>query len=185
MSKKSIRLTESQLRQMVRESVDKVLQEVSFQTAQAAYQASQDPNRPISPAMQRRMANNQGAFAQQRGNLKQGASNAFNRDYGYNLKNVPYGSGDDSEMTVADQNKPFYGGGNLYAPKGDYFDSAAGKGPDNVQRNTRATQYWGNNPGEYNQKGINISAKDQIMNPKWANAVRRGEKALDNTVQQR
>ena len=186
--KQKIRLTESDLHRIVKESVNRVLNEISYQKAQAAYQASQDMNRPESPAMQRRMSNNPLARTQQMDSLKQGASNSFNRDYGYNLKNVPYGSGDDDNMGVADPSKPYYGGGNLYGIRGDYFASTAGKGVDaegegiNTQMNTRPTRYWGNNPNEYNERNINISTKDKIMNPRWASAVNRGEKALNNTI---
>lgn len=168
---------ENFIRKAVMESVSGVLNELSFEKAQAAYQASLDPNRPLSPAMQRR--NNKG---QQMNNLKQGASNAFNRDYGYNLKNVPFGSGDDSDMGVADSNKPYYGGGNLYRPFGDSFETAVGKVGGPLQNNSRTLRNWGNNPDEYDERGINVSTKDKIMNPRFAQAVQRGERALDNTI---
>lgn len=174
--------SENYIRKAVRESVNRVLNEISFEKAQAAYQASQDPNRPLSPAMQRRMAKNPMARSQQMGNLKQGASNAFNRDYGYNLKNVPFGSGDDSDMGVADPNKSYYGGGNLYRPFGDSFETAAGKVGGPLQNNSRTLRNWGNNPDEYDERGINVSTKDKIMNPRFAQAVQRGERALDNTI---
>jgi len=182
MRKNRIRLNESGLRRIVNESVRRVLNEISFETAQSAYQKSQDTNRQMSPAMQRRMGKNSMAYAQQQNALKNGATNSFNRDYGYNLKNVPYGSGDNENMTFADPRKPYYGGSNLYAPYGNYFSSIAGQG-GNEQTNGRTTSYWGNNPNGYNERNIDVSLKNKIMNPQWANAVRRGEKALDNTIQ--
>ena len=184
MAKKLIRLTESDLHRIVKESVNRVLNETSFNLAQSAYQSAQDPNRPMSQAMQRRMAKNPMARSQQMNNLKQGASNSFNREYGYNLKNVPYGSGDDMNMDVADQNKPYYGGRNMYGPSGNYFSSVAGK-DGNEQGNSRTMKNWGNNPNEYDERNIGVSTKDKLMNHGWANAVQRGEKALDNTIQRR
>lgn len=53
--KRTIKLSESKLRQMIAESVKRLLDEVSFDTAQRAYMATQNVNRPMSQAMQRRM----------------------------------------------------------------------------------------------------------------------------------
>jgi len=183
MNKKLIRLTESDLHKIVKESVNKVLNEISYNMAQRAYNASQDLNRPMSAAMQRKMQNNPYAKAQQMSNLKQGASNSFNRDYGYNLKNVPYGSGGDDNMDVADKSKPYYGGRNMYGSNGNYFHEFAGRGyegDDNAeQMYYRRTQQkdWGNGGDPYTNQ--EMSFKNKMANPMLANAIRKGNNAVD------
>lgn len=184
--KRTIRLTESDLHRVIKESVKTYLNEISFEKAQAAYQASMDPNRQPSPAMQRRMAKDSWSRAYQMNNLKQGATNAFNWDYGHNLKNVPYGSGDDKNMDIADPSKPAYAGRNIYAPRGNYFASGAfipghaDTCDDN--QNNRTVRNWGDDPNEYEKRDMEIPTKTKLTNPKFASAVRRGEKALDNSV---
>ena len=184
MNKKLIRLTESDLHRIVKESVKKILSETSFQRAQAAYQASQDPNRQMSPAMQRRMSKNSMAAAQQMSAIKQGATNSFNREYGYNLKNVPFGSGDDINMEIADTSKPFYGGSNLYRPNSNVFREVGGM-PDTNPAYTRTTMQKNfNNDTNYQEDDVNMSVGNALKNPGFASAVMRGRKAVDKTNRQ-
>lgn len=107
--KQQIRLTESELRHIISESVKKIISEVSFEKAHAAALSAVDPKRRMSPAMQRRMARDGwGASAEQALNLKKGAVNSFNREYGKNLADVPYGDADTSYRKKYNQ-KPSYG----------------------------------------------------------------------------
>ena len=183
--KRTVKLKESELRQMIAESVKRVLDEVSFDTAQRAYMASQDVNRPMSPAMQRRTQKNPFARAQQSNNLKQGASNSFNREYGYNLKNVPYGSGDDTNMNVADTSKPYYGGQNMYGPQSDYFQEFGGKyqgegEPSQMYaRSTKQRNYGDSNVN--NGENQEMSLNNKMTNPRFYNAVRKGRNAINRT----
>lgn len=168
------------------------LEETSFDVAQRAYQKASDPNRVPSAAMQRRLAKNPSAMAQQNIALKQGASNSFNREYGHNLANVPYGSGDDSEMTVADPTKPAYGGSNLWAPGRDIFRTQI-IGPDGEpqQEKTRtqsAYTKFGAEQGDEDEAKPGLDTGGiggMIKNPGLSRAVKRGEAALDKSIQRK
>lgn len=117
--KQVIRLTESDLHKVIKESVKRVLRETSFNTAAEAWKASMDDSRPQSAAFQRRLAKNPHAAIERDFNFKNGVNNAFNREFGYNLKNVPYGSDEDNTaLDVDDKTKPYHVGGMLYAPYG-------------------------------------------------------------------
>ena len=187
MSKRIIRLTESDLHRIVEESVKRTLNEVSFEKAQAAYLATQNPNRPISPAMQRRMANSSLARAQQSDNLKRGASNSFNREYGYNLKNVPYGSSDPDDVELADPSKPYYGGLNMYGPDRNYFQEYGGTLGDNgdpspMYARETVQKKWGdreNSEGE----NVEMSLKDKFQNPGLYASIMRGRNAVNKAHQ--
>lgn len=130
--KQQIRLTESELRHIISESVKKIISEVSFEKAHAAALSAADPKRRMSPAMQRRMARDGwDTKAEQAINLKKGAVNSFNREYGKNLADVPYGDADTSYRKKYYQ-KPSYGMRGGSSPKsyetyeqGPYNSSAA------------------------------------------------------------
>lgn len=108
--KQQIRLTESEFKHIISESVKKIISEVSFEKAHAAALSAADPDRKISPAMKRRMARTKwdDARAEQAINLKRGAVNSFNREYGKNLADVPYGDAPVSYKKKYYQ-KPSYG----------------------------------------------------------------------------
>lgn len=109
--KQQIRLTESELRHIISESVKKIISEVSFEKAHAAALKAADPERQISPAMARRITRDGWkATADQAFNLKKGTVNSFNREYGKNLADVPYGDADISYKKKYYQ-KPSYGMG--------------------------------------------------------------------------
>lgn len=108
--KQQIRLTESELKHIIGESVKKIIAEISFEKAHAAALKASDPEHRHSKAMTRRRLNNIDidALKQQRTNLQNGAVNAFNREYGKNLDNVPYGS-TPSHLFPKHPQKPLYG----------------------------------------------------------------------------
>lgn len=102
-----IRLTENKLKQIVVESVKKVLTELDWRTYASAAQKE----------MQR---------GGKRGNsFKQAATNAFNRQNGYGLTNVPYGDGDDKNLSHNGNNQA-YAGELMYAPHGMEFNTYSG-----------------------------------------------------------
>lgn len=120
--KRKIKLTESDLHNIIKESVNHILSELDWRTYQSAYEKALDRGRKPSE-------------------FRQAATNSFNRQNGYGLKNVPYGNGSDKNMTP---DGSFYGGGNLYTPDGDSFLTKSGK-----------TAYGQNNPEAlYNHQEI-------------------------------
>lgn len=110
--KQQIRLTESELRHIISESVKKIISEVSFEKAHAAALSAADPNRNLSIAKQRSAEknrySNEYARAMQARNLNNGAVNAFNREYGKNLTNIPYGDAP-ANVEIKHAQKPAYG----------------------------------------------------------------------------
>ncbi len=106
-----IKLTESELKNIIRESIKNVITELDWRTYQSDSEKDSDPRRSDR--------------------FRQAASNAFNRQNGYGLNNVPYGDGDDKDMTA---DGSFYGGTNLYHPYndgGDSFDTFSGDADGN------------------------------------------------------
>ena len=85
--------------------------------------------------------------------FRQAANNAFNRQNGHGLHNVPYGDGDDSDMFSDGE---YYAGNNLYTHKGNRFVSGSG---NDVKNKTYNFQSIGTT--DYNdQKGKNFSDED-------------------------
>ena len=192
MNKKLIRLTESDLHKIVKDSVNRILNEVSYQKAQSAANAAIMGGRQLSPAMQRRLHKNPNALSDRINNLSKGATNSFNREYGYNLKNVPFGSGDNSNMGVADTSKPFYMGKNVQGQDGfrgfeDIAGYDTGEKPsaydDVIHRGMTEIRPNSQDPGsEERIWNYPMSAKDSVKNPKLASVVNRGRKAINNTI---
>ena len=106
--KRKIKLTESQLHNIISESVQEILSELDWRTYQSAYEKDEDPNYPKKSRRHGRSSD-----------FRQAATNAFNRRNGYGLRNVPYGAGESDKMTTDGE---FYGGSNLYKPGGGYND---------------------------------------------------------------
>ena len=106
--KRKIKLTESDLHNIIKESVNHILSELDWRTYQSAYEKS---------------LNRDGSGGRTSG-FRQAATNSFNRQNGYGLKNVPYGNGSDQNMKADGK---FYGGTNLYTPDGDSFWTGSGK----------------------------------------------------------
>lgn len=109
--KQQIRLTESELRHIISESVKKIVSEISFEKAHAAALKAADPTHWSSDAMRRRQSRNIDIDyrKQQRVNLQNGAVNAFNREYGKNLGYTPYGSQNPVGLIPKHPQKPYYG----------------------------------------------------------------------------
>lgn len=103
---KKIRLTEEDLHKVIVESVKNILSELDWRTYQSASEKDTNPRRASR--------------------FRDAATNSFNRQNGYGLKNVGYGD-DMSHDMEADGD--FYGGGNQYANKGDMFATVSGKSP--------------------------------------------------------
>lgn len=109
--KKLIRLTESDLHNIVESAVKNLLSELDWRTYQSAYE--KELNNPKHKGM-RNM------------DFRQAATNAFNRQNGYGLQNIPYGDEYDDKMTPK-PNSYVYGGGNKFTPdRADPFFTVSG-----------------------------------------------------------
>ena len=105
--KRKIRLTESDLHNIIKESVNTILNELDWRTYQSAAQK----------------AGTNGDFKRET-KFRHAATNAFNRQNGYGLKNVPNGDGIGDNMTFSKNG--FYGGCNVYNYDGDEFETKSG-----------------------------------------------------------
>ena len=134
--KRKVRLTESDLHRIIKESVKNVLNELDWRTYQSAAQK----------------AGTNGDFNRE-AKFRRAASNSFNRQNGYGINNIPYGDGDDSKMTV-NKNGGVYGGGNLYSYDGDEFQTTSGvanndgDGIGKVYTNQKVSNFNGKRNGE-------------------------------------
>jgi hypothetical protein len=135
MAKQLIKLTESDLHKIVKESVQKILTEMDWRSYQAAYEAEIAKN----------------GYTKRAEKFRQAATNAFNRQNGYGLKNVPYGYQKDNNVTA---DGDYYAGGNLYRYDGDAFETNSGR-----------AQLGNNEPDKvYHQQSINKSNGQQLPN---------------------
>lgn len=103
MATKKIILKESNIKDIV----EKVINELDWRTYASAYDKEKS-----NPARSSR--------------FKDAATNAFNRQNGYGMSNIPYGDGDPSQ-TQFNPKGSVYGGSMLYTPKGTRFNTASGK----------------------------------------------------------
>ena len=106
--KQRIRLTESDLHRVIKESVRQVLSELDWRTYHSAYEKASeqgDHKRALK--------------------FRQAADNAFNREHGYGMKNIPFGDGDMEQIEFSDGE--IYGGGHCYTPNGEQFGTVSGK----------------------------------------------------------
>lgn len=108
--RKVIRLTESDLHKVIKESVKTIIRETSFQKAGNAlknWHERQDDAENYSPAFKRRLEKEPYAKIEREKNLRQGATNSFNREFGHNITNIPHGSGTQSgNVDIIDKTKP-------------------------------------------------------------------------------
>lgn len=105
--KRRIRLTESDLHNLIKESVNSILNEMDWRSYQSA----------AAEARKRRDYAREAKF-------RHAATNAFNRQNGYGISNIPSGNGI-GKMTF-NKNGGVYGGGNLYSYDGDDFQTTSG-----------------------------------------------------------
>lgn len=138
-----ISINENKLRQIVSETVRTVLSELDWRTYASA--AEKDNN------------------SERSARFRQAADNAFNRQNGYGLKNIPYGDADSKNMTT---DGDFYGVGSAYTPKGDLMRSMSGKSKDinnpndgSKVYNTQTVNKWGN--------GYKNGKTDKELNAEW------------------
>lgn len=175
--KQQIRLTESELRHIISESVKKIISEVSFEKAHAAALSAADPNRNLSIAKQRRAAKNRWSdeyeHAMQAKNLNYGAVNSFNREYGKNLTNIPYGDAT-ANVNIKHAQKPAYGMKPTVNPSHyDTFES------EPYNRNTAVNKYRQDyNPSA--RQGYNQMTGEHEYNY-YPKAGKRGDDALKNS----
>lgn len=132
-NKNVIRLSESELHTLVTETVKHVLNELDWRTYQSASEKDKNPGRSSR--------------------FRQAANNAFNRQNGYGLQNIPYGDGDDTQMTAKGT---AYAGGNMYhADGGDGFDTYSGNvGDDNEMSHYYSRQRIGNRDDYNGRRGF-------------------------------
>ena len=177
--KNIVRLTESDLHRVIKESVKQIINEISPELAMKGYYASLNKDRELSPAMKRRFAKNPNAMRERDKNLSQGAQNAFNREYGDNLDNVPYGSGDSTNLRPKDMSKPVYGVSvdphGVHAMAGNWSD----KGPyyDGLMYNFHG---FDGETNDNQRKDLSFGTK--IKNPKMAHKVKKGNDFLNKNV---
>ena len=120
--KQRIKLTESALRNYIKESVREILHETSFDVAGNAYKnwlEKENDEDNYSPAFKRRLERNPDAKFERGENFRNGMINSFNREYGHNLNNVPKGS--DSNifgMDVDDKEQPHIEGTTTFGDDG-------------------------------------------------------------------
>ena len=108
MTTKKIILKESDIKDIV----EKVINELDWRTYASAYDKEKS-----NPARSNR--------------FKDAATNAFNRQNGYGMTNIPYGDGDPSQ-TQFNSNGAVYGGSMMYTPKGTQFNTTSGKTTNKV-----------------------------------------------------
>ena len=98
----------------IKDIVEKVINELDWRTYASAYDKEKS-----NPARSSR--------------FKDAATNAFNRQNGYGMTNIPYGDGDPSQTQV-NSNGDVYGGSMMYTPKGTRFNTTSGKTTQDGQK---------------------------------------------------
>lgn len=132
--KHKIKLTESQLHNIISESVKDILSELDWRTYQSAYEKDTDPNYPKKPGRRGRASD-----------FRQATTNAFNRQNGYGLRNVPYGAGNDNQMTYDGE---VYGCGNLTNIIDGAFHTVSGNANKRTVYNQQHVSTKGDNRGQ-------------------------------------
>lgn len=151
----------------IRNIVEKVINELDWRTYASAY----DKEKSNSGRSNR---------------FKAAATNAFNRQNGYGLSNVPYGDGDTSQ-TQFDPNSSVYGGEMMYTPQGTKFQTFSGRtsqdgqNADTVYNTQSVNQHYTRDMG---QRGA-VSKMDtdgvrtgSTLNPKLKMRQMRGDKQV-------
>ena len=110
MKTKKVILKESDIKNIV----EKVINELDWRTYASTYDKEKS-----NPARSDR--------------FKDAASNAFNRQNGYGLTNIPRGDGDLSQIRPEKPNSPVYGGSLVYTPRGTQFQTVSGRSSQDGQ----------------------------------------------------
>lgn len=167
--KRTIKLTENDLHRVIKESVNTILSELDWRTYQSAYEK----------ALKRGDWKKANEF-------RQAATNSFNRQNGYGLKNVPYGNGSDENARPDGQ---FYAGGNTYEPYGDTFGTVSAKatyGQDKPEavyntQNIRTNDGWrgdGKRGDAYPQEQESEYPQKNSFNPSLKYKQMKGDKQV-------
>lgn len=174
-----IRLTESQLHRVIKESVSRLLTELDWRTYQSAYEKERNMTPDQIAAYDQK--HGQWAHAQRMSKFKQASENAFNNQNGYNVQKR-YGD-DGSYSDVVDKNKPFYGGyDGIVSDNGGNPVSAFSTRSATIKNpnNRNSGLYWHNKQNvvsepDYNHKrGENFNNDDSDI----------GEREQDNAYKQ-
>lgn len=149
----------------IKDIVEKVINELDWRTYASAYDKSNGDR-----------ANR----------FKDAATNAFNRQNGYGMTNIPYGDGDPSQ-TQSKSNGAVYGGSMMYTPKGTRFNTTSGKTTQDGQEfntvyNTQSVnQHDTRDNGQRGAVG-NVDMEDvkngSTLNPKLKMHQMRGDKQV-------
>lgn len=116
MKTKKVILKESDIKNIV----EKVINELDWRTYASAYDKTRSD--------------------WERGNrFRNATNNAFNRQNGYGLTNIPRGDGDPEQARPKKPNSSIYGGGLMYLRPGEQFSTFSGRLPKDGE--TQPTQY--------------------------------------------
>ena len=149
--KQKIRLTEGDLHRIIRNCVNEaLLNELDWRTYQSAHEKQEkkihDDDRRTAKLHDRSMA------------FKKAARNAFNRQNGYGLRNVPYGDADDTNLT--------YTKDSVYGTNGEMF-------------NPRMTDPFctisSSNDGSKIYSNQDVATTNFGVKPDWKTKSKRGE----------
>lgn len=151
----------------IKDIVEKVINELDWRTYASAYDKSNGDR-----------ANR----------FKDAATNAFNRQNGYGMTNIPYGDGDPSQ-TQGNSNGDVYGGSMMYTPKGTQFNTTSGKttqdgqGFNTVYNTQSVNQHDTRNNGQRGAVGdvdMGDVKNGSTLNPKLKMRQMRGDKQVRN-----
>ena len=151
----------------IKDIVEKVINELDWRTYASAYDKSN------------------GARSNR---FKDAATNAFNRQNGYGMTNIPYGDGDPSQIQF-NPDGAVYGGSMTYTPKGTRFNTASGKttqdgqGFNTVYNTQSVNQHDTRDNGQRGAVG-DVDMEDvkngSTLNPKLKMRQMRGDKQVRN-----
>lgn len=157
------------IQKIVKKHVNEALNELDWRTYQSAYEKDNNQSR--------------------KNKFRQAANNAFNRQNGYGLQNVPYGYTDDDNIAAKGD---YYGGQNTYRPMyGDTFDTVSSNNQD-IQRTYNQqhinTTNWNGSPEKRGKNRINTEDGETInnattFNPRLKMAQMKGDKQVRDYFQ--
>lgn len=164
--------TEAQLKSVIKQTINEVLNELDWRTYQNASQKAYQKGGKLY-GDERNKAYRQGD------RFRRAATNSFNRLNGYGLKNVPYGDGDNNQMQTTKND--FYVGGNIYTSQGDNFNTMSGHVNNdgeidtayNTQSYNKNTKNFGNNI-----ESDNDVKKAHTLNPALKMKQMKGDKQV-------
>lgn len=157
------KVSEQLINKIVKESVRRALNELDWRTAQSAFEKAKTPEQALL--------------------FRQYANNAFNRQNGYGLKNVPDSYLDDKDLTA---DGDYYGGRNTF---GSYEDSFYTKSGNNHNGKIYHQQEIVTDPfGDYDEIGnfergqditdTNDPNDSSTFNPRLKMAQMKGDKQV-------